>query len=215
MAVYGAALPWDDLIAALTKLRPTDSNLKAVVAARKFNALGSGPAGVVVEGNLLRNGSFEEGPDPVRWFTYAVGSTAIPAWTVTRGSVDLLGPVWKAAHGRRAIDMDGNQPGTIQQAFPTVVGRHYRVTFNLAAQTWGASPLVKRLRVLAAGKWADFVFDGSGHDPDNPGWVGKSWDFTATGTSTTLIFMSLSASGSDGPLLDNVAVVPVGDGTAK
>ena len=39
--------------------------------------------------NILVNGSFEDGPSPGNFKPYNPGSTAIPAWKVTRGQIDL------------------------------------------------------------------------------------------------------------------------------
>ena len=41
------------MLAAWSNLRPEDADLKAALAAREANARDSGPAGVVVAGNLL------------------------------------------------------------------------------------------------------------------------------------------------------------------
>jgi hypothetical protein len=83
-----------------------------------FNARGSGPSGVVVPGNVLRNGSFEEGPDPGPWRPLAAGSTALPGWTVSDGTVDVPGPVARSAHGKRCLDLNGQGPGSVEQTFP-------------------------------------------------------------------------------------------------
>jgi choice-of-anchor C domain-containing protein len=178
----------------------------------------SWPAGVVVEGNLLRNGSFEEGPDPgADRKTYQRGSTGIPCWTVSRGSIDVNGTLWKSSHGQRSLDLDGEEPGGIRQTFATVAGRRYRVTFDLAGNPdfKEKEPAVKRLRVRAAGQYANFEFDMSATTRENMGWVGKRWEFTASGPGTILEFESLSARGGCGAALDNVAVVPVTDPNGK
>ena len=135
---------------------------------------------MVVAGNLLKNGSFEEGPELGAFKTYRAGSTDIPGWTVSRGDIDFIGNYWTSAHGARSLDLDGYQPGGIQQSFATVPGHRYRVTFDLAGNPGGAL-LIKRLRVRAAGKSSDHEFDVSGRTPDDMGWVGKHWEFTADG----------------------------------
>lgn len=62
--------------------------------------------------NLIENGSFKLGPDVGSGFaTYAKDSTAIPGWTVTMGTVDVIGSDWHDADGdSRSIDSDGT-PG--------------------------------------------------------------------------------------------------------
>ncbi|NQZ64130.1 DUF642 domain-containing protein, partial [Crocosphaera sp.] len=52
---------------------------------------------------------------------------------------------------------------------------------------------------------ADFTFDISGKSTSNMGWETKTWMFTATGSTTTLSFIS-NNDGNAGPALDNVSV---------
>jgi eukaryotic-like serine/threonine-protein kinase len=210
MVVYATAIGWGEVTARLGPLRYEDDGWRAVLRARAANARGSGPAGVLVPGNLLVNGSFEKGPAVVAWRNYAAGSTDIPGWTVSRGNIDVVANDWPASHGAHSLDLDGAVPGAIRQTFATVSGRRYRVTFDLAGNSQ-REPAIKRLRVHAAGKSADFEFDISGHDYDDVGWVGKQWEFTADGPRTTLEFESLDPAGACGPTLDNVAVVPVAE----
>ena len=43
-------------------------------------------------GNLIVNGSFEEGPEVERYLSLDQGSDAIKGWVVTRGQIDYTGP---------------------------------------------------------------------------------------------------------------------------
>ena len=79
--------------------------------------------------------------------------------------------------------------------------------FDLAANPEG--PVVKRLRVSAAGQSVEFESDSTGHSRENMGWTRQVWEFTAEDASTTLELASLSPSGLSGAALDNVAVVPL------
>jgi choice-of-anchor C domain-containing protein len=157
--------------------------------------------------NLIVNGSFEDGPDPGDQFvTLDKGSTAIKGWEVTQGDIDYINAsYWQAAEGRRSLDMNGAQPGAIAQTFKTKKGQKYRVTFSLAGNPDGG-PAEKKIQVSAAGKKAEFTFDGTGKARDAMGWVTKTWDFTADADMTTLEFASL-IDGNAGPALDNVVVV--------
>jgi choice-of-anchor C domain-containing protein len=166
------------------------------------------------EPNLLVNGSFEEGPEPDAagpGFTpYEAGSTAIPGWTVTRGSVDYIGPYWQHADGRRSIDLNGNEPGAIAQTFRTRMGATYRVTFSLAGNNCGDSGGLKTLVVRAAGREQDFDFDATGRTYADMGWIVRSWEFTAEADETTLEFSSTTETPQAcGPALDRVSVVEV------
>jgi choice-of-anchor C domain-containing protein len=166
------------------------------------------------EPNLLVNGSFEDGPEPDAagpGFTpYEAGSTAIPGWSITRGSVDYIGPYWQHADGRRSIDLNGNEPGAIAQTFRTRMGATYRVTFSLAGNNCGDSGGLKTLVVRAAGREQDFSFDATGRTYADMGWIVRSWEFTADGDETTLEFSSTTETPhACGPALDRVSVVEV------
>jgi choice-of-anchor C domain-containing protein len=165
---------------------------------------------VEVPGNLLVNGSFEEGPEPhpVNGFTtLPQGSTVIKGWEVSQGEIDYIGPFWVPADGRRSIDLNGHNRGTIRQTFKTRRGQLYRVTFAMAG-ILHEQPAVKRLRVSAAGASADFEFDSTGRSLGDIGWTTGSWDFRAVAEETTLEFASL-VEGANGPALDRVSVVAV------
>jgi choice-of-anchor C domain-containing protein len=164
---------------------------------------------------LLVNGSFEEGPtlrfDGVHNINLEKGSTAIKGWVVTGGGVCIVDPTyWQAADGERSLAIvagEGTTAGGIRQDLETRKGQKYRVTFWMAGDTNGG-PSEKKLRASAAGKSAEFVFDTTGRDRKEMGWVKKSWEFTAQANRTTLEFSSLTE-GMYGPALDNVSVVAV------
>ncbi|GBE99231.1 choice-of-anchor C family protein [Microcystis aeruginosa NIES-298] len=157
--------------------------------------------------NLIQNGSFETATvNPGASFIgLGAGSTAITGWTVSQGSIDYIGTLWQASNGSRSLDLSGENAGGIQQTFNTTVGKTYRVTFDLAGNTF-TSPTIKDMRVSAGGSSADFSFDTTGKSNSNMGWLSKSWDFTANSTTTTLEFISLTNSFA-GPALDNVSVI--------
>ncbi len=159
-------------------------------------------------GPAVQNGSFEVGPNPGGSFiTLAVGSTAITGWTVIVGSIDYVGPYWQPSDGARRLDLNGNQAGGVAQTIPTVPGRTYRVSFDLAGDVV-CGPTIKRLRVEAAMQTGDFEFDITGHSRPAMGWIEQVWQFTAADTETTLSFYSL-VGGNCGPTLDNVRVTLV------
>jgi choice-of-anchor C domain-containing protein len=161
--------------------------------------------------NLLVNGSFEEGPEAGDFLPLDAGSTDIKGWTVTRAQVDYIGGHWKSADGARSLDLHGSPGlGGVKQAFATVKGRKYKVTFSLAANpNFNPDPgPVKILCVRAAGKKEAFSFDATGKTVEAMGWVTKSWEFTAIEDETTLEFHTLEMDDvSCGPALDNVVVV--------
>jgi choice-of-anchor C domain-containing protein len=174
-----------------------------------------GGVSAVAGTNLLTNGSFEDGPEPDAGgpgFTpFLVGATEIRGWNITRGSVDYIGPYWQHADGRRSIDLNGNEPGTLAQTFRTRPGKKYRVSFQLAGNGCGDGSGVKVVIVRAAGTKSEFSFDTEGRSYESMGWVSKTWEFTATAEETTLEFESATdLSPACGPALDQVSVVEVG-----
>jgi choice-of-anchor C domain-containing protein len=159
---------------------------------------------------LIVNGSFEEGTDPGAFTDEPVGSTNITGWSVINNSVDYTGTQWPAADGLRSIDLNGTElgnPGGVAQTFTTIIGDTYLVSFAMAGNPgFGNGDGIKTLSVSADGQSGTFSFDTTGHNLQNLGWVTDTWSFTATGTSTTLAFNSLTENTNFGPTLDNVIV---------
>ena len=171
----------------------------------------------------FQNGSFETGGAvPCNTFNVPAGSTLITGWTVSVGNLDWLGaPVpacgWQASNGGASLDLVGSGAGGIggiTQTFDTIPGQTYSVLFDLAGN-FGAAPVIKPLAVTVNGATTNFTFDTTGRSGTNMGWVTRSVQFTATGTSTTLTFVSDVGGGLNaGAALDNVRVVPLADGVA-
>ena len=156
------------------------------------------------------NGDFELGVDTGPWFTtLEAGSTALTGWTILSGSIDYKGDYWQAGDGKRSIDLNGNSAGAISQTFDTVAGTSYIVDFLLSGNPDG-SPVVKTLEVSATGNAAtQYLFDTTGLTHGDMGWEGRTYQFIATGASTTLTFASLTAGNFYGPALDAISVAPV------
>lgn len=151
------------------------------------------------------NGSFELGTNPGSITTLtAVDTTNITDWKVATGNIDYIGSYWQAADGVRSVDLSGNTAGSIRQTLTTVVGHTYKVTFAMAGNPDGG-PVVKTLNADTGGAPIPFTFDVTGHDKTNMGWESKTFNFTATGTSTVLTFTSTTAT-AFGPALDKVVV---------
>jgi len=168
-----------------------------------FPALLAAPA---ARANMLVNGSFENGPAlPSGKTTLTAGSTAMPGWTVSAGSIEIVNLVhWQAADLGRSLGLNGTEAGAVAQVFATATGGVYDVSFWISGEP-GTLPLVKNLRVSAAGQSADFSFDSEHIWEWAMGWELKTWSFTAAGSSTELEFRSLDA-GAASPALDHVTV---------
>jgi choice-of-anchor C domain-containing protein len=167
-------------------------------------------------GNLLVNGSFEEGstdgpPGPGIGFVWLnEGQTDIKGWKVTRGQLSYVWSHWEAFDGQRSLDMHGGPGfGGIAQTFRTKKGQRYLVTFALAGNPLGPVPM-KKLGVKAAGQEAEFLFDTAGKTPTDMGWQIEAWEFTATGAETTLeLYTRMTEDENCGPAIDDVSVIEI------
>jgi choice-of-anchor C domain-containing protein len=160
--------------------------------------------------NLIKNGSFEEGPDPGDFKSLDEDSKDIKGWVVTRGQIDYVGTHWKAADGERSLDLHGSPGyGGVKQTFKTKKGQKYKLTFSLAANPEGTK-VTKKLGVRAAGQKEEFSADATGKSTSDMGWETKEWTFTADADETTLELHTLETDDPNcGPALDNVSVVAV------
>ncbi len=155
---------------------------------------------------LLTNGSFESGPPaPGGFATYGTGDTSITGWTIAAGTVDHISSYWVASDGVRSLDLTGDAPGTISQAFATASGLTYNIAFDLWANPAGGSyPRI----VFANVGGSDITFSSPGGGSlGAPAWVRQTFSFVASGASTTLSFRAdpASSAGFYGPALDNIS----------
>jgi choice-of-anchor C domain-containing protein len=171
-----------------------------VLAALVACALAAGAS----RASLVVNGSFEAGPDPDVMMRLEVGSTAMPGWTVTRNGIDYCGTCWQAANGARSLGLNGAAPGGVAQSIATVPGGEYTVRFSMIGDAF-SNPILKHMRVMAAGQSQDYEVDAGHAWPWDMGWLERTFVFEATASSTLLEFMSLD-SGDQGPTLDSVVV---------
>jgi choice-of-anchor C domain-containing protein len=158
--------------------------------------------------NLVQNGGFELGTEPGAKMTVAPGSTAIQHWTVSGNAIEYVSSEWIAADGVRSVSLNGDNPGSIEQSFATQVDWLYSVRFYLAGDAF-PFPVLKHVRVSAAGQSQDYEFDGSHSWPWELGWEARTFTFASNAATATLKFTSLDA-GVEGPAIDSVVVAPVG-----
>jgi choice-of-anchor C domain-containing protein len=163
----------------------------------------------------LKNGDFEQGPsNPCFIFDIPAGSTLIPGWVVTQGTIDWDGPPPCSVtpqRGSHSLDLVGQIGfGGIAQTFATIPGKHYKLSFWLAGNP-GAPPTIKPLAVNIDGvNVLNLTFSIAGKSASNMGWEHHRFDFCAASTSTTIEFVSdvRPAGGTlnAGANLDNVKV---------
>jgi choice-of-anchor C domain-containing protein len=164
------------------------------------------------------NGSFEtitggNNPASGTFSTLVAGNTSLTGWNITGGSIDVVntnyfGPDFIASDGQNSVDLDGFSVGTIAQTFDTIIGNIYNVGFDLNANVYGGDA-IKRVLVSAGAFSNVFSYDSALHPIGSGGpWQSHGFSFTATGSSTTLTFQSLTAGGGCcwGAELDNVSV---------
>jgi choice-of-anchor C domain-containing protein len=169
----------------------------------------------VLSANLTVNGSFEDGREAEACKPLDKGSTAVQGWVVTRGQIDVTqanGEQWKAAHGKRALDLHGSPGfGGVEQAIATKPGKTYRVTFKMSGNP-GVGHRAVRLGVRAAGQDKQFELTMEGRSYEDLGWEEQAWEFTAKDGTTALELhtaMPATSNGLGGPLLDDVKVFEV------
>ncbi|HEY3754100.1 MAG TPA: choice-of-anchor C family protein [Pseudonocardiaceae bacterium] len=177
----------------------------AVAALSCTSAVVASPANATTG---LLDGSFENPVATANGFVRISAGQPLGAWTVTKGDVDLSGSgFWQTENGAQSLDLDGSVAGAVSQTFSTSPLFAYEVTFALAGNPVSA-PVVKTGQVLVNGHVADnFSFDTTGKTEANMGYVSHEFAFQATGTSTTLEFLSTTGSGF-GPVIDDVRVQP-------
>lgn len=176
----------------------------------------AGASSVAEAANLISNGGFVAapgGPAPNAgsFLTLGTGSMLIPGWTVTGGNIDWIRGYWESSDGDTySVDMNGNQAGTIAQTISTIIGRTYRLRFDMSGNPDNGS--ATRLVLLGAnGPLAppqSYTFV-TGVTPlnnrQNMNWEERGVNFTATSTSTVISFQSQNA-GFFGAAIDNVSV---------
>lgn len=160
----------------------------------------------------FQNGSFDVGAPATFVFDIPAGSTQIPGWTVSVGTVDWITSNWVSSQGTSSLDLVGSfAVGGVAQTFDTVPGTTYVVAFDLAGNI-GGPPVVKPLAVTVNGVTSSFTFDTTGRSGAAMGWTRHSITFTATGTSSTIAFVSdVTGTGTNaGAALDNVTITAQG-----
>jgi len=159
-----------------------------------------GTVAVAQPPNLLVNGSFEVGPGN----GLIAPSAAMTGWTVFTGSVDQVS-LWSTPAGVRSVDLDGASAGGLRQTVSTIPNRAYELSFLLAGNPDVPGP--KSVQVSVGGVSQVFTFDSSGFSYEDMGWVRRAVSFVATGTSSTIEFLSLSSPASaHGAVLDDVVL---------
>jgi hypothetical protein len=163
--------------------------------------------------NLLLNGSFEEPGVPDGYVALPGGDRSIIAWIPILNGVEYYNPFGTpqdvasgpAAEGHYVVDLSSSHGlgGGIQQAFATVPGTSYRVSF--AFGTAKARGRTGRASLAATVGGTSHAFNISTETP-SLSWVREEFSFVATDTTSTLIFSTMDDPSLSFVVLDDVRV---------
>ncbi len=117
--------------------------------------------------------------------------TTFGAWTVTQGSIDLIGNHWQNPAGSQSVDLAGMSSGQIQQNINTTSGQWYHLQFALSGNG-DDSGNTKSVRVGFGNFITDFTFYDPTHNVTDMKWTTVGWDVKADGNLTTLSFLDTS-----------------------
>ncbi|MDH6108492.1 choice-of-anchor C domain-containing protein [Kitasatospora sp. MAP12-15] len=178
-----------------------------VIAATSVLLAGLGVTASAQTVSRFDDGSFEYPRVAVNSYTDLSAGQTIGPWTVTAGTVDLIGAgFWQAAEGDQSVDLNGVGPGAVAQTFTTVPGANYTVTYALAGNPAGP-PILKTGSALIDGQdFQDFSFDTAGKSFTNMGYVNRQFTFQATNSATTIGFASTTPNSPFGPVVDDVRI---------
>ncbi len=175
----------------------------AVTAAALLAASSAGAATIV-------NGSFEDGvalPDGGFTTLDTGDTTSITGWTVLTAGIDYIGTYWQASNGSRSLDLSAMTSGGVMQTInDLVVGQHYRVSFDVSANSGGELG-TKRILVsesdgIAESRWYELTAANSN---SNMLYQTFTYDFIAGHTFGDLQFRSEEFN-PYGTVLDNVSI---------
>lgn len=161
--------------------------------------------------NLIQNGGFEV---PVVTgssdYNYRNG-TELPGWVITsayRGVVQFGSGYKPVGGGSYSVQIEsgingpnGGPGDSISQAFATIIGATYQVTFDLSAYDFGGA----LLEVSVGGTTLQFTGTSGAYTTN-------SFSFIASSLTSTLSFTNVGQYGISYPHLDNIDVERVPDG---
>lgn len=180
--------------------------MKVLFRAAGVLALAVAIAGAANASNLVSDGNFAVPPGGGSFTTYFNGQSFGP-WTVTSGSIDLIGGYWQnPTSPGGSVDVDGDSPGAFDQTIATGKGA-YELTFDLSGNPDGG-PTTKTLQVTVGNATQVFTYVLNGNSHSDMMYVPESLKFATSGP-TTLTFTSLDVDSPYGPVVGNVSVTSV------
>jgi hypothetical protein len=175
---------------------------------------------------LLVNGSFEEATNgaALAYDSLSPGSTNIPGWTTPNAELTWDGPALgitpplTAAQGNDFLDLTGlhDAPpyGAVFQTLTTVVGQQYEVSFEVGSDKYYDGYYTSGVFVaplVAASFNGSVVFTAVNNFPNYTNyWQTWNFSFSASATSTRLMFTGITSNRVAYIGLDNVIVTEGG-----
>jgi hypothetical protein len=179
-----------------------------------------------VHAGLLVNGSFEAtNGTTLSYVSLSPGATNIPGWTTTNAELTWDGPEigltppLTAAQGSDFLDLSGTHDaspyGAVFQTLATTIGQPYQVSFELGSDTYydsyySGGVMFTAPAVMVSLNGVAAFFATNNFPTLSNYWRAWSFEFTASATSTKLMFTGLSAARVAYIGLDNVTVTAVG-----
>lgn len=155
--------------------------------------------------NLITNGSFESVSQ--RAGTWSIYSS-LAGWQVDTNGVEVRNNVYgEAFDGANFVELDTKKNSAISQTFATVAGQSYSVSFYYSPRM--QVPLNSNDIIVSLNGATQLTATGSGQHQSGNVWKEYSFDFIATGASSTLKFAAGGVSNSFGGSLDKVSVSAV------
>lgn len=157
----------------------------------------------------LNDGGFEQTAIWPNSYRTVPAGQSVGAWRVTSGDVDIVhAKFWQSAEGEQSLDLNGLEPGAIEQTLHTKPGSSYVVTFALSGNPDHQG--VVSGQVLADGAVIrDFAADGTATTKESMGWHTETATFVAGAKTTTLTFRDTSGHFAVGAVIDKVRIKPV------
>ncbi len=187
-------------------MKTTYCALKLIAVIIGSLAASSTQASIIDETFGVGAGSFELGSfvaTQTDLMRLSSGATTITGWTVGGvGGVDWLDKPSHNAFGNMSLDLSGlGGDGSISTSIPTSIGTEYHISFGAYGGAFNQGGL------LTAGTLNQpFIAPGTSNTTTAV-FTNYGFDFTATASTTTITFQSVTSDGF-GPIIDNVSVVP-------
>ena len=157
--------------------------------------------------NAIDDGGFLEIPTPDTDANTLLAGDRVGNWLVRTGSVDVRGSDWQLApEGGVGVDLNGREPGSIEQTFQTVPGAQYEFSLALAGNFKTGAPDAVSMQIELADKTVELnVSHSEDWDKQNLSWQQHALSFTATHTETTIVISSTTP-GMFGALISDLAL---------